>query len=777
MSESPTKLCKPCQQAFSSSPTKEKKTWDHVVFHERPWKAMAQVQLGNAAVMTDCDFCAFVVGHAVAARARGSSALGTLADGEAHPRNRKSAGEPMIEIRQASWFDVFDYQDHDSAAVRLAKRGDSFTTDFFMRIFGISDPRIHHHEAIEHTSTTTSSDVSFKLLSRWIRNCSQNHQRCRKLHTRKDGDLHWLPTRLLKILPRADGTPGRVQVLETAESGLGSDTCYATLSYCWGESPSFLKLTDANLQTFKQMGVPIQALPATFRDAITSTTRLGFQYLWVDALCIVQDSAEDWMRESTSMAKVYSYSSVNLAAAASEDAEGGLFRSRNPASVNGARVDVQWPRVGLEGPCRIVPTDPWKTAVLKSPLLKRAWVFQERLLSCGTVFFAHDMLYWECGELYASELYPGGGPWDMPYRETTYEVAGLGKKHLQMVDDGRFKHIYTAFLTNGEGGSCELDDAIVEPFLHAWASVVVQYSKGSLRFESDKLVAINGVAQQMATIDSKSQYLGGFWQQPSLPLFLLWYRDEMTMRAAIPGAPSWSWASMHCGVRFDFLLEAQTKPAVAVQVIGCSTMPHTRITAAPTQWNKPEASLPTTKLTLRGPLTELRNRSLKRHTLRRLRRIFSSSIWNPESCAIGVTRSLSYPDKFVAVGKGLKLSSIEIDRYLFTDTRVFALKVAEAKVGVLELGPDGPVDCGLLLAPASTAFPDDAQACSRGTFVRVGYFEIDRSELSRDFLDWKSLLRCKSLKKSRRELWKNSRIEESFWQEWDGEDNYTITIL
>ncbi|KAJ6786225.1 hypothetical protein PWT90_05759 [Aphanocladium album] len=112
----------------------------------------------------------------------------------------------------------------------------------------------------------------------------------------------------------------RTHVPGTAKSELGSDTRYTTLSYCWGPEPSFINLTRANLQMFKQTGVPVHHLPTTFRDAITAA-----------------NSTDVWARESVTMAKVHSYSSITLAAAASENAEGRLFRCRNPAAINGAQ--------------------------------------------------------------------------------------------------------------------------------------------------------------------------------------------------------------------------------------------------------------------------------------------------------------------------------------------------------------------------------------------------------------------------------------------------------
>ena len=65
---------------------------------------------------------------------------------------------------------------------------------------------------------------------------------------------------------------------------------------------------------------------------------MGLRYIWIDALCTVQDSKEDWLRESAMMLDVHSASLFTLAATASADNEGGLFRERHPDLVKGIRV-------------------------------------------------------------------------------------------------------------------------------------------------------------------------------------------------------------------------------------------------------------------------------------------------------------------------------------------------------------------------------------------------------------------------------------------------------
>ena len=49
------------------------------------------------------------------------------------------------------------------------------------------------------------------------------------------------------------------------------------------------------------------------------TRALGFRYVWIDSLYIVQDSASDWQRESSLMGSVYSGGAINIAVDAAED--------------------------------------------------------------------------------------------------------------------------------------------------------------------------------------------------------------------------------------------------------------------------------------------------------------------------------------------------------------------------------------------------------------------------------------------------------------------------
>ncbi|EUC27854.1 hypothetical protein COCCADRAFT_110624, partial [Bipolaris zeicola 26-R-13] len=79
---------------------------------------------------------------------------------------------------------------------------------------------------------------------------------------------------------------------------------YVALSYCWGHDPSYVTKQDTLLSRLTR--ISYNDLPRTFQHAVTATRNLGYRYLWLDALCIVQDSVQDWERESQKMGVIYS---------------------------------------------------------------------------------------------------------------------------------------------------------------------------------------------------------------------------------------------------------------------------------------------------------------------------------------------------------------------------------------------------------------------------------------------------------------------------------------
>jgi hypothetical protein len=114
-----------------------------------------------------------------------------------------------------------------------------------------------------------------------------------------------LPTRVIDTSPEDGSGMPKVFVTDRRPG------TWLALSHCWGLKARFV-LDSGNLLE-RQNGMAMQALPPTFRDAIEVTRRLGYRYLWIDSLCILQDSYKDWEMESALMQEYYQNSILTIA--------------------------------------------------------------------------------------------------------------------------------------------------------------------------------------------------------------------------------------------------------------------------------------------------------------------------------------------------------------------------------------------------------------------------------------------------------------------------------
>ena len=148
-------------------------------------------------------------------------------------------------------------------------------------------------------------------------------------------DDGFLPSRLIHVghddssIRLCLSTEIRLTYEQSTSHGLGrADNAYVALSHCWGSAPHFITLTQSTIATFRRR-IPYDSLTATFRDAILVTRKLGVRFIWIDSLCIFQDSIEYWRIESTKMCSVYSGSVLNLAASGAKDGTEGCLLDRD----------------------------------------------------------------------------------------------------------------------------------------------------------------------------------------------------------------------------------------------------------------------------------------------------------------------------------------------------------------------------------------------------------------------------------------------------------------
>jgi hypothetical protein len=231
------------------------------------------------------------------------------------------------------------------------------------------------------------------------------------------------------------------------------------------------------------------------------------------------------------MSEIYSHGLCNIAATAAFDGSGGLIFDRNPVSVPPIRTQLS------RGPTfdrnyLLIDENLWGKEVSKSPLLQRAWVFQELWLSPRTLHFGSNQLYWQCRFQACCESYPAGMLKDMDHKSV---------KQWEPIGVDRFP---------------------------VWYSGVVSYSGSSLTYDTDKLVALSGFA---ALFSEPGKYCAGHWKTHNFWNELLWRPDKKKgphSRYEKYIAPSWSWASMKGAIVWAFRSrEIVPLPDVLVHVV------------------------------------------------------------------------------------------------------------------------------------------------------------------------------------------------------------------
>ncbi|KAH6681308.1 hypothetical protein B0J14DRAFT_556738 [Halenospora varia] len=345
-----------------------------------------------------------------------------------------------------------------------------------------------------------------KVTQNWLRDCLENHIHCPK------PTPTYFPSRILNV-----GLDSQMVHLES-HVFQGSKP-YVTLSHCWG-SGDILKTTSEN---FSQMtnGIQISSLSDSFFNAVSITRALGFTYLWIDALCILQDSVEDWSFQSSQMHKVYSNSSLTICMTSS-----GKPKPKQPQiSFNTHTTSESVPSCSActnDYPIlRPLTTTSMATMFLDSPWWTRAWVMQEVLLSGRVLYFSSSEMAWECGSTTSAK-----------------DIISRLRRNLKLLA----KQIPPA-----EAQSLTASPGLLKlasSFRKSWRTIVEEYSKRELTHHQDKLPALAGVAAKFAEVSGQI-YVAGLWAE-DLMQGLLWCRSFASVPLARPAycAPSWSWASI-----------------------------------------------------------------------------------------------------------------------------------------------------------------------------------------------------------------------------------------
>lgn len=366
----------------------------------------------------------------------------------------------------------------------------------------ISWPRKVSKTAIEHPPSSMPRDQenfnlrslvnnsvdpnSMDLPSRWLKECRSSHKDCHSSVKKKP------PTRLIKI-------DEDIIRLDTPRKEMDDSFSYATLSHCWG-TLNFLRLSVENIDHFQEQ-IPTEALTKTFLDAIEIARALGFSYIWIDSLCIIQDDPEDWRKESSLMATVYGSSGLNICATAAKDGSVGCLFERDSTYAQGVAVKTEINGIVETYNLGNKDVAAELSSKIGAPLANRAWVLQEQMLTTRNLHCGISQFFWECKTMKACHTFS-----DM--NQVLPEKMRPSIQH-------------------------SIDD---------WDSIIEKYSAKELTDEGDRLIALSGIARRIHE-QTGDQYFAGIWWK-DIERHFCWSRIKPQIRSpSRPTMPSWSWAA------------------------------------------------------------------------------------------------------------------------------------------------------------------------------------------------------------------------------------------
>jgi hypothetical protein len=357
------------------------------------------------------------------------------------------------------------------------------------------------------------SCANFGLLRNWVRICEHNHDDFAE-RTRYDDLRSW----------KSNGYTLRViDLQEKYVKVVGYDTRYVILSYVWGGAEQLLTLV-SNYQHLSSKGGLVREeyqkrIPQTIHDAMYFVAQLGERYIWVDALCIIQDDP-DKGEQIQNMDSIYNAAVWCLVAASAKDANSPLPRIR---MAQNHLLDSQ---PNLQHTARVQQTElaavlPSLAVTLGSSIWNtRAWTYQESVLSRRLLIISNDQMYFTCrhGHTFCEDT-------DF---ESTDKPATIGER------DG---HIY------GMAGKTNFE---------VYAGAVEGYTSRNITYHEDALKAFTGVLSYLETA-FRGTFLFGL-PDTELDQALLWYPvSDQHRRQSSRGDdlfPSWSWAGWVGGVRY-----------------------------------------------------------------------------------------------------------------------------------------------------------------------------------------------------------------------------------
>ncbi|KAL3301807.1 tol protein, partial [Colletotrichum asianum] len=351
----------------------------------------------------------------------------------------------------------------------------------------------------ENPPRSTNSSTTRRAIDGWLSSCIDSHTECQTLLD--SGKSFSGPTRILEILEDQNAVVLRENVTKMR---------YACLSHCWGSPEEVCQTRKENVQDHKDK-MPFHALTVTFQDAVEICRLLDIRYIWIDSLCIIQDSPEDWGSEASRMADIYENAYITIAATKSAASSGGCYSETSDKYIARAIHGYKnaFSRFKLPG----LPTH-WSHFGRQKelPLFNRGWIYQEMRLSHRVLHFCGQEVIWDCRSVTLRRNESGSNE-HRPPPPPPPPSQGISSTVICHIEFLHKDQIYSGIT------------------------------------DEDRMAALAGIVKRIQNHHRMGKYLIGLWEE-SLIMDLCWARgreSSLDSRRKLR-YPSWSWASMHTQV-------------------------------------------------------------------------------------------------------------------------------------------------------------------------------------------------------------------------------------
>ncbi|KAL0779905.1 hypothetical protein CaCOL14_004389 [Colletotrichum acutatum] len=302
--------------------------------------------------------------------------------------------------------------------------------------------------------------------------------------------------------------------------------------YCWGP-PSVSKpqlTTTAATLADRQTKILLPEMPNTIRDAVVFARHMGIKYIWIDALCIIQDDVEDWATEAALMFAVYRHATLTLVAAAGDTSHTGFLQRTSAGPSVLVPFESKKGQGKVSGTYVLSGLNEHRTWDADYPShmhtrawAMRAWTYQEDLMSTRVLYFDNHTSYFRCQSErrleHSSKVYDNVQKWHHLLSPAPRDISPNEAKERR------------------------------ESLYERWKDLIIEYTRRKLTVSNDKFSALSGLARTFSSALG-DEYVAGLWKD-DLIRGMLWNTVMQPSKPKAWRAPSWSWASSDAEIAWD----------------------------------------------------------------------------------------------------------------------------------------------------------------------------------------------------------------------------------